>query len=133
MCVLRAFGGEFDPTQFLSASTLEPYSIYRRGDKRFKSGESIHNESGLKVDVSDAEWSDRDAQFSDAISYIQANREELERLVHWPGVECVVLDFSFEAGETATFIRCPIELASEASKLNIALEFSVYPVEHDAD
>ena len=131
MCVLRAYGDSFDPTEFVRTSSLGPYSVYRRGERRFKTGDAVHETSGLKVDVSEAEWNDRDAQFRDAARFLQSNKDELKRLGRWPGVECVVLDFPFEAGQVATFIRCPVSLAREASALNIALEFSVYPTISD--
>lgn len=127
MCILRAFGDKFDPADFLRTSTLQPYSTYRLGDKRFKSGEKVHETSGLKVDVSTAEWTDRESQFRDAIEFLRANRSELQRLTAWEGVEGVVLDFPFERDGFATFVRCPIELARESAALNIELEFSIYP------
>jgi hypothetical protein len=127
MCVLRVFGDEFNPADFLRTSSLGPYSTYRRGDRRFKSSESVHETSGFKVEVSVAEWTDREAQFHDAIEFLRSNRSDLQRLTAWHGVECVVLDFPFEGGESATFIRCPVALARESAALNIELEFSIYP------
>jgi hypothetical protein len=127
MCVLRAFGDSFDPQTFVRTSSLTPYSVYRGGEKHFKVGAAVHENSGLKVEVSQAAWDDWDGQFNDALVFIRENAKELKRLIHWPGVECVVLDFPLEAGELATFVRCPVELARASSALNIALEFSVYP------
>ena len=126
MCVLRAFGDEFEPAGFLATSTLSPYSVYKRGDKRFKTGDKVHEMSGLKVEVSKRGFSDRDGQFEDAMAFLRSNHAELQRLVAWPGVECIVLDFPFEAGESMTFVRCPVNLAAESAALNIALEFSLY-------
>ena len=51
MCVLRAFGDEFDPAEFLRTSSVGPYSTYRRGDRRFKSSDSVYEASGFKVEV----------------------------------------------------------------------------------
>ena len=127
MCVLRAFGDEFDPAEFLRTSSIGPYSTYRRGDRRFKSSETVYEASGFKVEVSAAEWTDRAGQFHDAIEFLSANRSDLQRLTAWQGVEGVVLDFPLEGGESATFIRCPLALARESAALNIELEFSIYP------
>jgi hypothetical protein len=56
MCVLRAFGDEFDPAEFLRTLSIGPYSTYRRGDRRFKSSESAYETSGFKVEGGVAEW-----------------------------------------------------------------------------
>lgn len=128
MCILRAFGDTFDPADFLRTSSLQPYSTYRRGDRRFRSSESVHEMSGLKIEVSTAEWTDRASQFQDAIEFLRSNHLDLQRLSTWSGVEGVVLDFPFEASDGfATFICCPIALARESAALNIELEFSIYP------
>jgi len=128
VCILRAFGDKFNPADFLRTSSLQPYSTYRRGDRRSRSGESVHEVSGLKIEISTAKWTDRASQFHDAIEFLRSNRADLQRLTTWNGVEGVVLDFPFEAGDgSATFIRCPIALARESAALNIELEFSIYP------
>jgi hypothetical protein len=127
MCVLRAFGDEFNPADFLETSSLEAYSTFRRGDRRFKSSEAVEETSGFKIEVSTAEWTDREGQFNDAIEFLRLHRSDLERLTAWAGVECVVLDFPFEGSKFATFVRCPIALARESAALNIELEFSIYP------
>lgn len=127
MCILRAFGDTFNPAEYLRTSSLQPYSIYRRGDRRFRSSESVHEVSGLKIEVSSAEWTDRATQFHDAIEFLRSNHLDLQRLTTWSGVEGVVLDFPFEGGDgSANFIRCPIGLARESAALNIELEFSIY-------
>src|SRR5262245_38356794 len=127
MCVLRVHGDELVPERFLETSSLAPYSVFNRGDRRFKVGNAVYETSGFKVDVSFADWKDRQGQFADAIEFLRRNATELRRLMSWPGVEEVILDFPFEATGFATFIRCPLELAREASGIGIQLEFSIYP------
>jgi hypothetical protein len=131
MCVLRVFGSEFDPAAALAGSTLQPYSAYRRGDRRFKVGDATHNTSGLKVEVSNAEWTDRKGQFQDAMSFLRAHRASLRSLSHRSDIEGMVLDFPFELPGAATFIRIPIDLAREASEVGIAIEISMYPTGED--
>jgi hypothetical protein len=131
MCVLRVFGSEFDPAAALAASTLQPYSIYRRGDRRFKTSDETYDTSGLKVEVSGEEWTNREGQFKDAMSFLRAHKESLRSLGQQPGIEGMVLDFPFEPTGVVTYIRIPIDLAREASDLGIAIEISMYPPSDD--
>ncbi len=126
MCVLRAFGQQFQPTTFLQGSSLGAYSVFNRGARRFRTGDALEETSGLKVDVSAADWNDLAQQFADALQFLKTNRAELARLAAWPGVEAIVLDFPTDATGSATFVQIPISVAREATDLGIALEVSVY-------
>jgi len=127
MCVLRISGNDLDPAAALQGSTLLPYSTYRRGDLRFKKGDAQHETSGLKIDVSKAEWTDRDGQFQDALAFIRTHRNSLTKISKFPGVESMVLDFPFEATGWLTCVTIPIDLARESASLDIAVEISFYP------
>jgi hypothetical protein len=96
MCVLRATGAAFDPGAFLSKSTLAGATVHRAGELRLPRSQPHgprHERSGLTIGVSDAGWADLSSQVEDALNFLIANREELSRLVAFPGVDDVRLDF----------------------------------------
>ena len=127
MCVLRAFGEHFEPEAFLASSSISAYSVFHKGNKQFKTSDRVFTTSGFKVDVSKAEWADREVQIQDALQFLRLNTEELQRLIDWKGVDEVVLDFPFEAADIVTNVKCPVELSRQSSALGISLEFSIYP------
>jgi hypothetical protein len=129
MCVLRVSGKDFQPDDFLKNSSFHPTGAFYRGQARLPltQPDGKRNEtSGFNLDVSDGDWGGLGAQTEDAIGFLQENRLEVERLVHFPGVEDVSLDFPLELriGEKiwAQSDRFRADLVKLAGGLGIALE-----------
>ena len=130
-CVLRARGASFAVDEFLAASTLKPNTVFRRGQPQWLNappGSPIPNESGFYVAASDADFSNLQGQIVDAIRFLEMNRSELARLVGFPEVERVSLDFGIEEREMAAQSeRFPPNLLSILGSLGIWLVFTLYP------
>ncbi len=103
-CVLRATGTNFDVDTFLSASALKAIAVFRRGQPTFPSVASspVAPASRFHASVSEAGFSELTRQFSDAINFLNEHRDELARLVVFPGVETVALD----CGSNRNFPPC---------------------------
>jgi hypothetical protein len=129
MCVLRAFGVEFDVDGFLRDSSLAPCAIHKRGTPRLPG--RVHKSSGINIVVSDASWSDLPSQIADAEQFLGKHSREVERLMRFRGVEGAVLDFpiNLRIGDrvAAQFDRFPASLVRVAGRLGLALELSIYP------
>ena len=94
-CVLRATGLDFQPNEFCAESPLAPCHIHRQGEPKFRTrpnGPKIQK-GGLNVVVSEASFDEFETQVQDAISFLQTNFKEVQRLCTFPGVESVGLDF----------------------------------------
>jgi len=130
-CVLRARGASFAVEEFLTASTLKPIMVVRRGQPQWPNsppGSPIPNESGFHTIASEADFSNLQGQITDAVHYLEQNRNELERLVAFPGVERVSLDFGIEERDIAAQSeRFPPNLLCILGNLGIFLEFTLYP------
>ncbi len=129
--VLRAAGREFDVEAFLASSTLKPCRVYRRGEPRFPgalSGDKRNDKSGMNIPVAVAEFADLPGQVAEARAFLQTEAKEIRRLVTFPGVEGVALDFGIERRDVA--IQCdrlPADLIRLAGSLGLEIELSQYP------
>ena len=52
--------------------------------------------SGFHADISAADFSNLQGQIADGLQFVEQNHDELVRLVNFPGVECVSVDFGIE-------------------------------------
>lgn len=127
-CVLRATGKQFDVDSFLVGCPVEPLSIWRKGQRRSQAAEPSET-SGVRFEVSSAEFSDLPAQINDARAFFQRQREWVAALAAFPGVESIVADFGVEtrAPHWSSFCFGP-ELLAALSNAGVALELSIYPV-----
>jgi hypothetical protein len=67
-------------------------------------------------------------QIADAVRFVEQNQAELARLVAFPGVESVSLDFGIEERDMAAQSeRFPPNLLRVVGNLGIWLEFTLYP------
>ena len=109
--------------EFLSGSSLEPDAIFRSGAPQFPAsqpGGPKLTASGFNVVVSEAGFSDLQAQIANAIHFIEQNEVELARLLTFPGIEGVTLDFGIEEREVAAQSeRFPPNLLSIVGNLGI--------------
>jgi hypothetical protein len=134
-CVLRARGANFAVDEFLSRSTLRPIVIARRGQPQYpgiSTARAIPNDSGFHAVASEADFSDVKVQITEAIYFLQKNESELARLIAFPGVERVSLDFGIAEREVAAQSESfPPELLRIAGNLGVWIEFTMYPC-HDS-
>jgi hypothetical protein len=130
-CILRARGSNFAVDDFLAGSTLTPVAVVRRGQPQWAkapSGSPIPNESGFHAVASEADFSNLKMQIADAVRFVEQNQAELARLVAFPVVEKVSLDFGIEARDMAAQSeRFPPTLLRVVGNLGIWLEFTLYP------
>jgi len=139
MCVLRASGTTFDPGAFLSKSSLLGATVHRPGELRLPRSQPDgprHSRSGLTVGVSDQEWTDLSSQVADALNFLRTHHQEVSRLVAFPGVEDVRLDFpcAIRADGVQVFAQfeyLPPLLLTEAGGLGVGIELSLYRVDPD--
>lgn len=137
-CILRAVGKDFDVDSFIAKASLELDSWWRKGEKRFpKSATSkVNQSSGVRVVVSEADFSQLAEQIEDVISFLRQNLEEVKFLASFPGVEGVVLDFGAEIYPPGwTSFTFPATLLVLAGEAGVSLCLSVYPrdTEENAD
>ena len=134
MCVLRVHGEDFDVDRFLVESSLEPYEVYRRGERRFPKStrnKECNEYSGLKINVSDKGWDDLTGQIDDAILFLDTNSAALEQLVAFPNVDRLTLDFPVDLRIDGTTIVgqsdfLPPSLLKLAGTIGIWIELSLY-------
>jgi hypothetical protein len=126
-CVLRVSGCNFEVDEFLSKSTLTPIVVVRRGESQYTNS-PIPTASGFHVAVSDADFSQLQAQIDDSVQFLELYEGELARLVAFPGVERTALDFGIEERDVAAQSEnFPPNLLSAAGNLGIWLAFTLYP------
>jgi hypothetical protein len=134
--VLRASGPDFDVDAFVAGSDWDDSTVYRRGEALFpnsRRNERQHPESGLNFVVSEAGFHEFPKQIEDAIQFLNDSASEVQRLVAFPGVTAVVLDFGIAWRDVvAQSDRFPAELVRLAGSCGIALELSHYPVSNGA-
>lgn len=87
--------------------------------------------------MSDAPDTNLAAQVVDAVSFLRSHDAEIRRLIQFPGVEGVTLDFGIARRDVAAqFDYLPPELIQLAGSLALGIELSQYQtagVENDAE
>jgi hypothetical protein len=135
--VLRASGVDFDVDGFLKESRLAPCAVHRRGEPVFPASQPtgrLHERSRVHVAVSEAAFEEFSRQVEDAITFLGVKREEVRRLMNFPGVEAVVLDFGVSRRDV--LLECyflPPELIQRAGELGLGVELSQYPAEEGGE
>lgn len=130
MCVLHISGRNLDPDVVVG---LQPYRVHRVGEARRSSQPNgpKWDTSGLSVEVSDAPWSDLDAQIADACAFLDRHASDLRNLRADDTVEDMRLDFpvSLRIGESVSvqFEFFPRSLTERAGALGLGIELSIYP------
>jgi hypothetical protein len=135
-CVLRATGVEFEPETFLRDSSFDEEAdpVYHVGEPQSESkpdGRKCET-SGFHFGVSEAEFDDLPGQIQDAIRFLEEREVELRRLVYFPGVERVCLDFGIDRRDVAVQVDSfPPSLSSLAGNLGLHLVLSLYPISRE--
>lgn len=135
MCVLRARGTDFDVDRFLSASSIQPITVYRKDEPRLPASQPEgpkHTGSGFHADVSTAEWDDLAGQIEDARRFLGQHKTDLELLRAFPGLEHLELDFPthLRIGMNDIVVqtdRFPPDLLLAAGTLGIELALTIWP------
>jgi hypothetical protein len=126
--VLRATGRDFDVDAFLPASTLNACGVHRRGEPRFPGKQTDsrqHERSEMNIVASFNEFT---KQVAEATTFLLAHKDEIRRLVTFPGVETVTLDFGIERRDVVVQSdHLPAALIRVAGALGLSLELSQYP------
>lgn len=132
--LLRASGPDFDVDAFVADCGWRIARVFHRGDARAnlpraRTGERKYEESGLNVVVSEAGLDDFAAQITDAVAFLSEHDAEVRRLVDFPGVTGIVLDFGVARRDVAAQSdQFPADLVRLAGACGIALELSNYPI-----
>ena len=124
-CVLRATGEDFHPNDFLDGSHLVGCNVFHKGEHKAEG--RVWASSGLTVIVSEAPGNDFPRQVRDAVAFLRAHEEELNRLIRYPGLEDVRLDFGVDRSEALVASDyLPPELLRLAGSLSIGVGISSY-------
>ena len=76
-CILRISGNNLDVVAMLEETSLEPDSLWKKGEPRFRSSpDNINKSSGVRFVVSEAGFDALKQQIEDAIEYF---KEALKR------------------------------------------------------
>jgi len=132
-CVLRARGSTFAVDEFLAKSSFQPITVFHQGQKQSSKSRPM-SASGFHTDISAADFSNLQGQIADAVQFVEQNQDELARLVGFPGVEKVSVDFGIEERNVpAQSERFPPNLLRMLGSLGICLEFTLYPSQEPAE
>lgn len=129
-CILNIIGKDFDVNTFVLVSELVPYKISYKESPRYKSKPDgkKHEYTGCSFEVSSADFNEFDKQVTDAIKYLNQNREKLKMINLTNGIEYALLDFGVDYDEN-NFVQShflPNELLKIVSELGISIELSIY-------
>jgi hypothetical protein len=78
--VLRAYGVDFDVDAFLAGCTLPVCAVKRRGELVFPASQPEgrrHEQSGVHVSASDADFGEFPRQVAEATSFLRAEAEQI--------------------------------------------------------
>ena len=134
MAVLRIRGDALNPHALVQAARIKPCAVFIKGQPRSarRPEGTRHEASGINVVVSDADFSDEDAQIEDALRYLAEYRDALSLVRSFAGVEGLSLDFGFSQRPVAAQVtRFPWELLKALGDLGIELEISHYAVSEE--
>ena len=130
--VLRASGPDFDVDAFVAECDWNIAKVFHRGEALLPNTQPDGlkcERSGFNVVVSEAGFQEFADQVQDAIEFLTDSAGEVQRLVGFPGVTGVVLDFGIAWRDVvAQSDQFPAALVRLAGACGIALELSHYPV-----
>jgi hypothetical protein len=127
-CVLRIGGDQLDADALARSVGLPTYRVDRKGEPRRPQSRGVFETSTIHLDVSEAAFTDLEAQVDDAIAFLTKNSGALSTAIQSPAVEHAILDFAVEAKDVAIDSKyLPPELLRRAGDLGIGIELSIYP------
>lgn len=130
---LRVGGKNFNVDTYLQEHSCETAKVWRKGELGFPKSQGKKNEdSGFSIMVSDAERDELCGEIEDAISFLEDedNREEIQALMSYPGVEGGTLDFGIDLEDLSEYpiqyYTFPPNLLRLAGSFGLCLEISLY-------
>ncbi len=128
-CFLRAWGRDFAVDAFVARSRLKWDPVWRRGEPRpeTRAGRPPRRQnSGLAVLAGAGE--DLAAQVAGVTAFLADNRDEVARLLAFPGVEGACLDFGIRWPEDlpARVLRFPPPLLDTVGEMGLHLDVSLH-------
>lgn len=131
-CVLHIEGEHFDPRPVMATLSLRPYAVARKGDVTTRGDpprERIEPAGRCSCEVSTRDGNLAD-EVDDAIAFLTAHYDDLERLGSAPGVESMILDFGYYSRLGDRFFMhgeyLPPLLLRLAGGLGIGIALSLY-------
>jgi hypothetical protein len=98
-CIPRAGGENFEVEKFIEQNRMKPDSFWKKGGRRFSNSTTnfkLNETSGIRILVSEADFSELPQQIEDAILFFKKHKSEIAKLTLFQGVEGVDLDFGAE-------------------------------------
>jgi hypothetical protein len=130
-CYLRIWG-KFDPEAVAAEAGLEADDYWKEGQNSSRG--KVHEDSGMQLCVSDAEFREYRKQFAEAEQFLLRHFESIRAVTGHPDYLEGYLDFGFEQpGKPAFFRRVPASLIRLAAVLRLAIELSFYAVSASDD
>ena len=130
--VIRVHGKNFNVDEFVANCRLPVCAVKRRGESVFAASQPEgrrHEQSGVHVLASDADFTLFPVQAAETIAFLRANEVELRRLRTFAGVETATLDFGIERRDVAVQSdRLRAALLRLAGALDLDIEISQYPL-----
>jgi hypothetical protein len=130
-CLLRVEGVEFDIDEFIARSGLSARNcrVFRKGAAMFpvtQPNGRVEEVSRVNIKVSTAKSDDLQSQIKDAIAFLQENKQEIESLCGYAGVEFAGLDFAVDLPDELDSNFFPPELLNLAGGLGLSVELTYY-------
>ena len=126
-CILRVWGTDLAVDELAAATSLEPYRIDRKGERR--NSTRIFEKSCANFEVSDLGFHEFEGQVKDAIEFLKQYQDALRVIVGFQGVQGAVLDFGLAWRDVmAQTDQLPASLLALAGNLGIGVDLSHYPI-----
>jgi Domain of unknown function (DUF4279) len=134
--VLHVSGENLDPASVLASLSLQPYRVYRKGERIFSTGpksRKLHQFGGFCCDVSSADGQ-LSIQAQDAVAFLTEHHDDLARLRDEVTIDKRTIDFGYWSrldGDKVMvqYDSLPAELLRLAGELHIGFELSLYPAD----
>jgi hypothetical protein len=128
MCAyFRATGEHFDVDRFLEGSCLVPDRVFHRGEPKIKLKGRTWPYSGFGLEAG-GDFGRLRSQGIEAEKFLKECRQELRRLVVFPGVSDLRLIFSYCPGNSANVTEYfSPGMLEELGPARIGIELDVYP------
>ena len=132
-CILRVSGETLDLAKVLKVISFSPYDTHQKGTPKRRKPKLPHEDSGFKVEVSDAAMSDFPQQCKDAEEFLHRHFVELGRL---DKVDEAELDFSYDCrigtglGDKRVYVQndyIPVGLVKLCGELSIGIAITQFP------
>jgi hypothetical protein len=135
-CILNATGTHFDVDAFVSQSPWRGFaSVFHRGEATRLRSQPVHEHSGVSFGISDSDVDELEPQVRDALEFLRQERGEIQRLLAFPGVECLEfrIGLFWRRDTLCQFHTLPTELLRLAGELGVAVTLCIYGVSEEAE